>query len=174
MYMADKLSMKRIDSQTFFQNRAVALYDSTFPVAHSVLQLCPQKVSLYTRIKNSVPEESVKNFDVQDYVSAAAAGVTSADICMLDGDSLKALAVRYPSDAQYVLVRLAPRSGWIIGLVRRIVLKRLKLSSLIKIKDTQGRVSWWLLIERVKKVQSVFEAAHTKVNQYERIFWALD
>jgi hypothetical protein len=65
--------------------------------------------------------------------------------------------VRYPSDAQYILARLAFRKGWwwgLPGILRRWILGRVKFGGVIRIKNTDNRSTYWLLINKTKKTVS--------------------
>jgi nucleoside diphosphate kinase len=143
--------MKAIQDTNLITDHTIDIYDSSPTIAAFVGTLQPRKVRLFTR---SAITGSIENVIVHEYLSPTAASMTSADVCMLDGSSLKVLAVRYPSDAQYILARLALRSGWILGIpgiLRRRFLGRVKFGGVVKLKDAEGCTTNWLLINKTKK-----------------------
>lgn len=127
-------------------DHTVDIYDSTVSVAEAVSTYHPRKIRLFTRTDYTHDHDS---FIAHEFLSPTAASLTSADVCMLDGHALKVLAVRYPSDAQYILARFAPRRGWVLGvpgLFRRWILGRVRLGGLVRLGGTH-----WLVIHRTKK-----------------------
>lgn len=144
--------MKKIQGKDLISNHTVAIFDSSYSVADSVQSFSPRKLALYTRQVDKI--KTLEGLNVYEYVSAATAGLTNADICMLDGNSIKALAVRYPSDGKHVLVRLALRKGWLFGLpglLRRQFLGRIKLGGVVTLVDKKGKKTHWLVINKTKK-----------------------
>lgn len=130
----------------------IDIYGSTLAVAHAIQAFEPRKVRAFTPEHESGDERA--GLTIHEYISPTAAAMTSADVCMLDGSSLKVLAVRYPSDAQFILARLALRGGWVLGfpgLVRRMILGRVRIGGIQKLEHPEGGSSYWLLINKTKK-----------------------
>ncbi|MEX0917669.1 MAG: hypothetical protein WDZ93_00780 [Candidatus Paceibacterota bacterium] len=144
--------MKDIGKTDLIKDHTVDIYDSSPAIAEAARNLEPRSVTLFTRAaENARLSEDVT---VRKHMAASAAALTAADVCMLDGDALKVLAVRYPSDAHYVLARLALRRGWFLGfpgLLRRLILGRVKLGGIVRLCDADRRNSYWLVIHRTKK-----------------------
>lgn len=143
--------MKETEQAQLIADHTVDIYDSTTSVAEAVAMHHPRRIRLFTRNGYTHDHDS---FIAHEFLSPTAASLTSADVCMLDGHALKVLAVRYPSDAQYILARFAPRRGWILGipgLVRRVVFGRVRLGGLLRLTDAQGVSTRWIVIHRTKK-----------------------
>lgn len=143
--------MKNIQQTDLLGGHTVAIYDSKISIAKTVHACNPRNTTLYTREKTHFSEQEIL---VHEHLAASAAGLCSADVCMLDGDALKVLAVRYPSDAQFVLARITWRGAWILGflgLLRRLLLGRVTLGGVFYLKDLSGNKSWWLLVNKTKK-----------------------
>ena len=133
-----------------FSGHTVDIYDSTASIADAVHANGAEKVRLFARES----EAALPDVAVEPFLSAAAAGNSSADVCMLDGKAIKVLAVRYPSDARYVWARLAFRSGWLVGfpgLVRRLLLGRVRYGGVRVLKSDKHGSSYWLALYRTKK-----------------------
>jgi len=144
--------MKDIQQTELIKNHTVDIYDSTEAVAEGIAIQGAKKVTLHARVMSE--KFFSENIVVKKFIMASAAALTNADVCLLDGSAIKVLAVRYPSDAQYVLARIALRSGWIIGLpglIRRLIHGRIKLGGIIRISDSNNQKTLWLLINRTKK-----------------------
>jgi len=143
-------SFAAVDLSEIFKGNTVDIYDSTGPVAEAVHKMNAGKVRLFSRNDS----DTVEGITVSKFLAASAAGMTNADVCVLDGSALKVLAVRYPSDSRYVLARAALRGGWLIGLpglLRRVILGRVRLGGIRTLIDRNGRRSYWLVVDRTHK-----------------------
>lgn len=143
---------KKDTSKDFFHNNTVEIYDSTLKIAEAVNNFGPRKNTVFIRSVDANSKN--ENLIIKQHLVDSAPALTIADVCMLDGNSLKVLAVRYPSDARCVLARLAFRKGWILGLpglLRRLILGRIKLDGIIKLHDENNKASFWLVVRRTKK-----------------------
>lgn len=142
------------DIKQIITGRSVDIYTGTIPLAEGIHTQGAKKVSLYTFGEGVLSAGHQKHVTVKSYLVATAAGHSAADVCMLDGEALKVLAVRYPSDPQYVLARIALRTSWILalpGLLRRLILGWVKIKGLVKIRDASDKQSYWLVIARTTK-----------------------
>ena len=134
------------------ENHTVDLFDGDLRTTDAVAHYGPSKLTLHS-------SKSVKPFDqerlsVKNLTMAASAAMSNADVCMLDRAAIKTLAVRYPSDAQYVMARIIPNVSWLLGfpgLLRRLVLGRVKLGGLFILRESKTKRSFWLVIKRTKK-----------------------
>ncbi|MCB9811684.1 hypothetical protein H6783_02125 [Candidatus Nomurabacteria bacterium] len=145
--------MKNIEQTDLIKDHTVDIYDSSVEVAESLHVLAPRRVALYVR--GELNAAATDGILVHEHTASTAASLTTADVCLLDGSALKVLAVRYPSDAHYILARLTVRSSWFLGLpglLRRLLLGRVRLGGIVSIRDTRGRRSYWLVIHRTKKM----------------------
>lgn len=137
------------------KGHSVDLFGGDFSTAETLKKFSPDKLILFS-------EECVEPFEseglsVKNLAMASSAAMTSADVCMLDRTAIKTLAVRYPSDAQYVVARVSFHSSWLLGLpglLRRLALGRVKIGGIFVLKEISGRHSWWLIINRTKKTTS--------------------
>ena len=139
-----------------FEDRTVDLFDGELITIEAVARYKPSKMNLFS--SKSINEFDNKAISVKTLTMASSAAMSNADVCMLDGSAIKTLAVRYPSDAHYVMARLVLRSSWLLGLpglLRRLVLGRVKLGGLFILKETQRKLSFWLIIKRTKKTTPV-------------------
>lgn len=139
-----------------YENRTVDLFDGELITIEAVARYKPRKMNLFS--SKSINEFDNKALSVKTLTMASSAAISNADVCMLDGAAIKTLAVRYPSDAQYVMARLVLRSSWFLGLpglLRRLALGRVKLGGLFILKETWRKHSFWLIIERTKKTTPV-------------------
>ena len=144
--------MKNDKLREFLENRTVDLFDGDLSTIEALAQYAPSKMSLFTR--QSIELFDRQEFSVKRLTMASSAAMSNADVCMLDGAAIKTLAVRYPSDAQYVMARLNLRSTWLLGfpgLLRRLALGRIKLGGLFILSETKRKRSFWLIIKRTKK-----------------------
>ena len=134
------------------ENRSVDLFDGDLSTIEAVAHYVPSKKTLFSG-------KSIKPFDnevlsVKNLTMASSAAMSNADVCMLDRTAIKTLAVRYPSDAQYVFARIVLNSSWLLGfpgLLRRLALGRIKLGGLFILNETPRKRSFWLIIKRTKK-----------------------
>lgn len=135
-----------------FDNQIVEFYDSSALVAKPLLQEKPQKLTLYTRNKDQ--DTNTPNFVVSPYSSPSSATISNADFCFLDGTALRVLAVRYPSDAGCILARIRLTTSIFIGfsgLLRRLLLGRVKLGGILILKNNKNKRTFWLVVNRTKK-----------------------
>lgn len=139
-----------------FEGRTVDLFDGELITIETVARYKPIKSNLFS--SRSINKFDNKALSVKHLTMASSAAMSNADVCMLDGAAIKTLAVRYPSDAQYVVARLALRSSWFLGLpglLRRLALGRVKLGGLLILKETRRKRSFWLIIKRTKKTTPI-------------------
>lgn len=148
--------MRSAEFFDLIKNHTVDLYDGDLVTAEFIASLDPSKITLFSskilQVSTSDPL-SIKNLTMP-----STAAMTSADVCMLDRAAIKTLAVRYPSDAQYVLVRIRCSSSWILGfmgLMRRLVLGRIRLGGFTVITDRNGNITSWIIIKRTKNTTPV-------------------
>lgn len=136
--------------EKILNDRTVDVYDSTHAVAEAVKHSGARKVRFFS----SQGTETIEGVTVTKLHTPSAAGMTNADVCILDGRALKVLAVRYPSDAHCILARFAFRNGWILGIpgiLRRVLLGRVRIQGLRYLQDAAGKKSYWIVISRTKK-----------------------
>lgn len=135
-----------------FENCTVDLFDGELNTIEAVAHYNPCKMNFFS--SKSINEFDNAALSVKNLTMASSAAMSNADVCMLDGAAIKTLAVRYPSDAQYVMARLVLRSSWLLGLpglLRRLALGRVKLGGLFILNETPSKLSFWLIIKRTKK-----------------------
>ena len=144
-----------MSSSKFFdlvKNLTVDIYDGDFETAEFIASLAPSKITLFS--SKTVTPSATDALSIQNLTMPSSASMTSADVCMLDRAAIKTLAVRYPSDAQYVMARIRLSSSWILGfmgLIRRVTLGRIRLGGFTFITDKHGNTTCWLIIKRTKK-----------------------
>ena len=147
----------KIDKHTkIYEGRTVDLFDGELVTSKALARYKPTKVNLFS--SKSIQKFDNQTLSVKHLTMASSAAMSNADVCMLDGAAIKTLAVRYPSDAQYVVARLALRSSWFLGLpglLRRLALGRVKLGGLLFLKETERKRSFWLIIKRTKKTTPI-------------------
>lgn len=134
------------------KNHTVDLYDGDFETAEFIASLDPSKITLFS--SKTVEISTTDPLSIQTFTMPSSASMTSADLCMLDRAAIKTLAVRYPSDAQYVMARIRFSKSWLLGfmgLIRRVALGRIKLGGFTFINDKHGNITCWLIIKRTKK-----------------------
>lgn len=143
---------KKKSLNDLISDNTVEIYDSSFNVASVVNNFSPSRITIFMRGAEGVEEKD--NITIREHVVSSAPALTIADVCMLDGNALKVLAVRYPSDARHILARFAFRKGWLMGLpglMRRVFLGRVKIKGIYKLKNGKNKSSYWILIDRTKK-----------------------
>lgn len=92
------------------------------------------------------------NLQVQHYKSLSQIPAERTDIHLLDGEAIKLLLAKYPSNAPYSLVRIALRSSWLLGLpgLLRLSIKRaVRIRGFVNLKSDHGSQKW-LILEYVK------------------------
>lgn len=144
--------MRRDELNEMIENHKVDLFDGEMTTIEALARYQPSKMNLFS--SKSIDEFDNKAVSVKNLTMASSAAMSNADVCMLDGAAIKTLAVRYPSDAQYVMARLILRSSWLLGLpglIRRLALGRVKLGGLFILNETKRKRSFWLIIKRTKK-----------------------
>lgn len=138
------------------KNRTVDLYDGDLSVAEVAVSLGSSKVTLFS--SKSIGHIETDALSIKNFTMASSAAMTVADVCMVDRAAIKTLAVRYPSDAQFVMARIRLCSSWLLGfpgLIRRLILGRIKLSGIFLIKDKANKTTCWVLIKRTKKTNPI-------------------
>lgn len=144
--------MRRDELNKLIENHTVDLFDGEMTTIEALARYQPSKMNLFS--SKLIDEFDNKAVSVKNLTMASSAAMSNADVCMLDGAAIKTLAVRYPSDAQYVMARLILRSSWLLGLpglLRRLALGRVKLGGLFILYETKRKRSLWLIIKRTKK-----------------------
>ena len=134
------------------KDHTIDLYAGDLSTAKALAQFEPCKVTFFSN--HDIDPHEATRFSIKNFTMASSAAMTSAYICMLDREAIKTLAVRYPSDAQYVLARIRLSLSWLLGfpgLMRRLVLGRIKIGGLFLLREAGRSYSLWLIIKRTKK-----------------------
>ncbi len=82
--------------------------------------------------------------------------MSDADVCFLDREALRALAVKFPMRPRYVLARLALRPGWfwgLPGLLRRLLIGQMTFRGTATMRMGE-RSQYWLVIQKTAEHQS--------------------
>ena len=69
-------------------------------------------------------------------------------ICFLDYKATKVLFAKFPSKAQFIFVRFAPRTSWLValpGLLRHIYTGRVSINQIVKLKTGNSYTRWLVL-----------------------------
>ena len=138
-----------VSIKNILQEQSVDVYNSDASIATVLAENGADQVTLYTREKKNV--ETDKSVVTKPYGALLEAADCIADICILDNDAIKVLVAMYPSAPRYVLVRFAPRLGWIIGslgLLRRLVLGLVRIDQFATITDQNGKKTRWIVLRQ--------------------------
>ncbi len=144
-----------INFKNIVKDRTVEIYDSSINIAKSVTSYGASEVTFYAKTPQDTKSTNV--LTVKEFLTPTAATNSAVYVCMLDGSTIKLLAVRYPGAPQYLLARIAPQRSWLIGmpgLLRRIVLRRVALRGIVRVTDINGKGSYWLVIARIRQALS--------------------
>jgi hypothetical protein len=136
----------------FLKNKNVAFYGYKKQPRHDFI-LQKKEGSVKKFIKNDSDASTNKKIQTEKYKNLYEISEHESEIYFLDNNASKVLFARFPIYAHYVLLRMVPRSSWLIaipGLLRRWLLRRsVKLHGIIKLKNGE-KIERWLLIENLK------------------------
>ncbi|MEX0917670.1 MAG: hypothetical protein WDZ93_00785 [Candidatus Paceibacterota bacterium] len=137
-----------IDHTNIFSGGTVDMYDGSVDTATLVHDAGARRVTLYTRESSDANNGPTV---VRPYHILTEATDCIARVCMLDNRAIKILIAMYPSAPHYVLVRLAFRSSWllgIIGLMRRWMFGLVRIEGVTALRGSDGKRTFWLVLEQ--------------------------
>jgi len=105
------------------------------------------KVFVYTRNPNNLTSRNYSDI-VRKYNSTQDIGWNKADLIFLDNEAIKGMVIGYPSSTPFVLVALDRQRYWlwlIIGIIRRVVNKQVRIQKVIRVKHGQSSRLWMVL-----------------------------
>jgi hypothetical protein len=73
---------------------------------------------------------------------------SEADVCFLDHEAIMALAVKFPSQPVFVLVRVSLRKSWffgLIGLCVRLLERQISIKGIARLTAGEGKQTWMVL-----------------------------
>jgi hypothetical protein len=136
----------------FLKNKNVAFYGYKKQPEHDFVSQ-KKEGSVKKFLKNDSDTSANEKIQTEKYKSLYEISEHESEIYFLDNNASKVLFARFPIYAHYVLLRMVPRSSWLIaipGLLRRWLLRRsVKLHGIIKLKNGK-KTERWLLIENLK------------------------
>ena len=139
--------MIKIDE--LLMDSSVELYDGSSDLAHDLTQKVMNSATVYIRDQLPTPVAGIK---LEEYNALLEAADCTSSVCMLNDRSIKVLIAMYPSAPKYVLIRLAPRLAWglgLLGLARRLLQGLVRLYGITTLpkKSGKGR-TYWLVLEQ--------------------------
>lgn len=109
-------------------------------------------IHFFSKDKANLPVAN--SFQINQYSNIASIVNSTGDICLLDGEAIRVLLAKFPRNTQYVFVRLAPCSSWIlgvIGLTRRYLRGWLAIEGVIHITENERSYGHWLVIRNLTR-----------------------
>lgn len=131
--------------ETLLMHGDVSLYGYRGDAAEFLARKKEGKVRVFLK-KGALCPAGIPDSIVRSYQSVLDIGWEPGDICVLDGESIKGLALGFPSASPFVLVGIRPSFVWMFGvpgLLRRVAMGQVRLGGFVKIAGRQ-----WLLLER--------------------------
>lgn len=129
------------------EKKNVDVYGDSSSGLRSFLESIPTKEVVY--YVHDIEDERKGDHAFRTYTSSAQVVNSTADVCFLEGDAIKVLFARYPKNPRYVLVRLAPRLSWLLGLpglLRRTIRGWIKVRGVIVIGGEERTM--WMVLEK--------------------------
>jgi hypothetical protein len=99
------------------------------------------------------------HFSLSTYDRLSEIHHTEDEVCFLDRGALKALFIRLPVRPKYVLVRLRPRLGWVLGLlglIRRVLKGQVVVLGVCKLPAGKKTRMWLVLKVANARMRSSF------------------
>jgi hypothetical protein len=127
----------------------VDVYDGTSATASALQEVGADQVTLYTQVESSAAKDL--SVITRPYGSTFEAADCVADVCLLDDRAIKLLVAMYPSAPNTVLLRLAPKRAWllgVLGLSRRLLQGLVRIEGITTITNDSGKRSWWLVLRQ--------------------------
>jgi len=138
-----------IDIEKLLKDRTVELFDGSTDLAIDLIPNTKNKATVFFRER---PLSSMAGIKFEEYSAILEASDCVASVCMLNDRAIKVLVAMYPSAPKYVLVRLAPRLSWflgILGLLRRITQGHVRVEGVTALPKQVGRgKTYWLVLEQ--------------------------
>lgn len=110
------------------------------------------KIFIYTKNPQILVSRNYRKI-VRKFQSLADVSINNADLIFLDNYATKILMVGYPSNIPHILVAIDRPRYWIwilLGLLRRVLKKQVKILNFIKLKHGNNS-RYWLLIKTESK-----------------------
>lgn len=135
--------------QKLIDKRSIELYDGSTDLAEDLLKQNANKATVYVR--HDEPK-SLTGIKVEVYKALLESADCVSSVCMLNDKAIKVLVAMYPSAPKYVLVRLAPRWAWflgILGLARRLMRGLVRIEGIASLPKHSGKGNtYWLVLEQ--------------------------
>ena len=138
-----------IQIDKLLKNRTIELFDGSADLANDLMPNAKNKATVFFREQ---PPASISGIKFAEYSAILEAADCVASVCMLNDRAIKVLVAMYPSAPKYVLVRLAPRLAWflgLLGLIRRIIQGLVRIEGIAGLPKQNGRgKTFWLVLEQ--------------------------
>ena len=101
-----------IEIDELLKDRSIELFDGSYDLTTDLVPYATNKATAFFRER---PASSISGIKLAEYSAILEAADCVASVCMLNDRAIKVLVAMYPSAPKYVLVRLAPRLSWFLG-----------------------------------------------------------